>query len=162
MGFLTSDQWLVWLAIAIVLAAIETLTVNFVFVMLAGGALAASLSAAVGLPYALQVVVGVVVAVLLLSLVRPFLRRRFLRVEGGLGIGAPSLVGRQAWVLQPVSETDGRVKLAGEVWSARVPDGGRPCDPGEEVRVVEIRGAIAIVSKEPLPQDPEPPPGEPS
>ncbi len=162
MTFLADNQWLVWLAIALVLAAIETLTVDFMFVMLAGGALAASVAAAIGLPYPLQVVIGVVVAILLLAAVRPLLKRRFMRGEGGRGIGARSLVGRRAWVLQPVSETDGRVKLAGETWSARVADGARPCEPGQEVWVAAIQGAIAIVSAEPpVPEPDDPPPTEP-
>ena len=54
---------------------------------------------------------------------------------------------RQARVLETVTETDGRVRLAGETWSARVPDGAQPCMPGDEVRVVSIDGATAIVEK---------------
>jgi membrane protein implicated in regulation of membrane protease activity len=55
-------------------------------------------------------------------------------------------VGRLGRVLQTVTETDGRVKLAGETWSARVPHGGEICQPGQEVRVLSIEGATVIVS----------------
>ena len=48
MEWLGDNPWLGWLGIGLALAAIEAATVDFVFVMLAGGALAASLAAALG------------------------------------------------------------------------------------------------------------------
>jgi len=40
---------------------------------------------------------------------------------------------------------DGRNKIAGEIWSARSLDADRAYEPGQEVDVVEIEGATAIV-----------------
>ena len=40
MDWLTENFWLAWLGIALVLAAVEAATVDFVFIMFAGGALA--------------------------------------------------------------------------------------------------------------------------
>ena len=51
----------------------------------------------------------------------------------------------------------GRIKLAGETWSARLASGASTTvGPGEEVRVIAIHGATAIVSPAPpvLPTDP--------
>ena len=45
MEWLTDNFWLAWLGIAIVLAAIEAATVDFVFIMFAGGALAGAVAA---------------------------------------------------------------------------------------------------------------------
>ena len=59
------------------------------------------------------------------------------------------LIEEFAPLVETVTETDGRVRLAGETWSARVPDGAQPCMPGDEVRVVSIDGATAIVAKTP-------------
>ncbi len=148
MEWLSDNQWLGWLGLAIAFAAIEAATVDFVFVMLAGGALAASLAAALGAALAVQVIVAVLVGGLLVFGVRPIVKTRFLDSETDHGIGAAGLVGRSARVLQPVTETDGRVKLAGDTWTARTPAGGRVCEVGEEVRVIAIRGATAIVSSE--------------
>jgi len=114
------NPWLAWLGVALVLGAIEAATVDFVFVMLAAGALASAVAAAFGAPFALQIVVGVVVAVALLLVVRPWLKEKF-KTGAGDTIGAAGLVGRTAWVLQTVTPTDGRVKLGGETWSARIP-----------------------------------------
>ena len=95
----------------------------------------------------MQVVVAVVVAGLLLLLVRPIITGKFMVAEASHGIGAAGLVGRSGRVLQAVTATDGRVKLGGETWSARIA-AGRPttCQPGQEVRVVSIEGATVIVT----------------
>lgn len=140
------NPWLAWVGIALVFAAVEALTVDFVFVMLAGGAAAAAIAAALGANVFLQVVVALVVAILLLAAVRPMLTRRFNDTTASLSIGAASLAGRVGRVLQTVTENDGRIKLAGETWSARVAHGSRACEPGQEVRVISIEGATVIVT----------------
>jgi len=58
-------------------------------------------------------------------------------------------------VLETVTEHDGRIKLAGETWSARTQPDAAPCLPGQEVRVVSIQGATAIVSNVADGQEPE-------
>ncbi|MFV0462938.1 MAG: NfeD family protein [Nostocoides sp.] len=146
MAWLSNNPWLFWLGLALVLAAVETLTVDFTFLMLSGGALAGSLTAALGAGFPIQVIAAVVVAGLLLVLVRPVIRRRFMDGETSHGIGAPGLVGRAARVIEPVTEQDGRIKLAGETWTARVGRGGSRIEPGEDVVVVAIQGATAIVA----------------
>lgn len=146
MDWFADNPWLAWLGLALILAAIEAATVDFVFLMLAGGAVAGAASSAVGVPFPVQVVIAVVVAVLLLLLVRPVITRRFMVAEASHGIGAAGLVGRTGRVLQSVTATDGRVKVGGETWSARIPQGDATCQPGQEVRVVSIEGATVIVT----------------
>ncbi|GAA4940520.1 hypothetical protein GCM10023238_02760 [Streptomyces heliomycini] len=51
-----------------------------------------------------------------------------------------ALKGRQAVVLERVDGSGGRIKLAGEVWSARALDAGHTYDAGQEVDVVDIEG----------------------
>lgn len=146
MDWFADNPWLVWVAIALILAAIEAATVDFVFLMLAGGSVAAAVASALGAGIYVQVIVAVVVAILLLVTVRPLIQRRFMVSEASHTIGAASMVGRVGRVLQTVTETDGRIKLAGETWSARIADGGVVCQPGQEVRVTSIEGATVIVS----------------
>jgi membrane protein implicated in regulation of membrane protease activity len=143
---LTEHAALAWLALALVLAAVEVATVDFFFLMLVGGALLAALAAAVGLPFAVQVVVGVAVALVLLAVVRPAVVRR-VRVGSATLTGAAALVGRDARVLETVTDVGGRVRLGGEVWSARVkdPSGSVTILPGQSVRVLAIEGATAVV-----------------
>jgi membrane protein implicated in regulation of membrane protease activity len=155
MDWLTENAWLGWVGVALVLAAIEVATVDFVFLMFAGGALAGAVAAALGAPFFFQVVVAVVFAMLLLFVVRPMLKNKFTDAVTDHHIGAAGLVGREAWVLQAVTDTDGRVKLAGETWSARLAEGSEPAGPGDQVRVIAIHGATAIVV--PVPQPPTTP-----
>ncbi|MHB8185178.1 MAG: NfeD family protein [Dermatophilaceae bacterium] len=146
MSWFSDNGWLAWVGLALALAAIEAASVDFVFVMLAGGALAGAVASAFGAPFAGQVVAAVGVATALLLLVRPIAQRHFMVPEGHGGIGAIAQVGRTAMVLQTVTEHDGRVKLGGETWSARTAPDSATCLPGQEVRVVSIEGATAIVS----------------
>ncbi|MFQ6172490.1 NfeD family protein [Oryzobacter sp. R7] len=152
MDWLTENWWLFWLGVALVLGAIEVATVDFVFLMLAGGAVAGAVSAGFGVPFPLQVVVAVAVALLLLVVVRPMIKRQFTDGLVDHHIGPAGLVGRDARVIQAVTDTDGRIKLAGETWSARLAAGSTPIAPGEEVRVIAIHGATAVV--EPVQHDP--------
>ena len=68
--------WLWWIGLALALGVIELLTVDLTFLMLAGGAAAAGVAGALGAPLWVQLVVGVVVAVLLMVLVRPMAVQR--------------------------------------------------------------------------------------
>ncbi|HEX2705244.1 MAG TPA: NfeD family protein [Candidatus Lustribacter sp.] len=144
--------WLVWLGVAIALAAVEAATVDFVFVMLAGGALGGAAAAGLGASFPVQAVVAVVTAVALLAVVRPWAQRTF-TVTRDTKIGAAGQIGRSAFVLERVTETDGRVKLAGETWSARSGD-GHIYHPGDEVRVASLDGATAVVISAAAPSDP--------
>jgi membrane protein implicated in regulation of membrane protease activity len=146
MDWFADNAWVAWLGVALVLIAVEAASVDFVFLMIAGGALAGGLMAALGAAFPAQVLVAMVVALLLVFVVRPPIKRHFMVPGGHGGIGAASLVGQVGRVLQPVTETDGRIKLHGETWSARIPDGAMVCRPGQEVRVVSIEGATAIVT----------------
>lgn len=146
MSWFADNGWLAWVGLALVLGAIEVVSVAFVFVMLAGGALAGAVAAAIGLGFPGQVIVAVSVATGLLLIVRPMVKSHFMVPEGHGEIGAVAQVGRSAVVLQTVTEHDGRVKLGGETWSARTAPNTAVCLPGQEVRVVAIEGATAIVS----------------
>ncbi len=143
--FFGDHGWLAWVGLALALGAIEVVSVAFVFLMLAGGALAGAAAAAVGFPLVVQVIAAVGVAGALLLGVRPIVKSRFMVPSRG-DIGTVAQVGRHALVLQTVTEHDGRVKLGGETWSARTAPDAAACLPGQEVRVVSIEGATAIVS----------------
>ncbi len=141
-----SYGWLVWVGVALAFGAIEAATVDFVFVMLAGGALGGAGAAALGAPFPLQAVVAAVVAGGLLGLVRPWAKRRFTVRAGGAKMGTAGYIGRSGFVLETITPTSGRVKLGGETWSARTAD-GQETQPGDEVRVLAIDGATAVVTR---------------
>lgn len=147
MAWLSDNLWVAWIALTIILVAIEALTVDFVFLMFAGGALSGALVAALGGAFPAQAVVAVIVGLLLLVVVRPLVKRHFIDGELDHGIGSASLVGREALVLDTVTpHAGGRVKLAGEVWSAVLAEGATVCEAGTEVQVKSISGATAVVA----------------
>ncbi|MDQ1030405.1 membrane protein implicated in regulation of membrane protease activity [Streptomyces umbrinus] len=138
------DAWVWWLIGAVGLGIPLVVTAMPEFGMLAVGAVAGAVTAGLGGGVVLQVVVFATVSVALIAVVRPVAtRHRSQRPQLATGIDA--LKGKQAVVLERVDGSGGRIKLAGEVWSARALDTGRAYEVGEEVDVVEIEGATAIV-----------------
>ncbi|HLV55902.1 MAG TPA: NfeD family protein [Actinotalea caeni] len=152
--------WLWWLGLALVLGVIELLTVDLTFLMLAGGAAAGGLAGALGAPFWLQIVIGVVVAVLLLVLVRPMAVDKLKRSTPEAVTNVRAHVGRPATVVADVTERAGRVKLAGEVWSARTESPGVVLATGTTVVVTRIEGATAVVAPQ-TQETPQQPYGQP-
>ncbi len=141
------DHWLVWLIVAAALTGIEVATLTLVMGMAAVGALAALLAAVLGAPLWGQMVVFIVVSVAMLVVVRP-MARRHRHTPRQLRTGTAALVGQRAVVLDEVDSRDGRVRIAGEVWSARSFDPQAVIAPGAGVSVVKIDGATALVIEE--------------
>ncbi|HEX6233281.1 MAG TPA: NfeD family protein [Jiangellaceae bacterium] len=137
------NEWTLWAGLALILGIIETTTLDLVFLMLAVGAAGGAAVAAVGAPFLVQALAAIAVSVAMLGVVRP-IAKRHLHQAISERTGVAALVGRRATVLERVDGNGGRVKLAGEVWSARSYDGS-VIEVGASVDVVEIQGATALV-----------------
>ncbi|WP_093738024.1 MULTISPECIES: NfeD family protein [unclassified Streptomyces] len=138
------DAWVWWLIAAVGLGIPLVITAMPEFGMFAVGAVAGAAAAGLGGGIVAQVVTFVVVSVALLVFVRPIAYRNRQRPEQRSGVDA--LRGKQAVVLERVDGgAGGRIKLAGEIWSARALQTGQVFDPGQQVDVVEIDGATAVV-----------------
>ncbi|GGW86729.1 NfeD family protein [Streptomyces lomondensis] len=139
------DAWLWWLIGATALGIALVVTAMPELGMLAVGAIAAAVVTGVfGGGAVAQVAVFAVVSTAGIAVVRPIANRhRAQRPQ--LATGVDALKGRQAVVLERVDASGGRIKLAGEVWSARALDTDRAYEVGQEVDVVDIEGATAIV-----------------
>ncbi|MGV4985131.1 NfeD family protein [Streptomyces sp. NRAIS4] len=138
------DAWVWWLVGAAALGIPLVVTAMPEFGMLAVGALAAAVAAGLGFNGVVQVLAFVVVSVALIAVVRP-IAARHTRQRPQLATGIDALKGKQAVVLERVDGSGGRIKLAGEIWSARSLDTDRAYEVGQEVDVVDIEGATAIV-----------------
>ncbi|MEU6709533.1 NfeD family protein [Streptomyces wuyuanensis] len=138
------DLWAVWLIIAAVLIAAETVTLTVALGMLGGAALVTSAVAAAGVPLPFQLLVFTAVAVVSVVFVRPRVRRA-LKPRGQERFGVDALVGRTAHVVAEVTGTGGRVRIGGEEWTARAYDETLVIPPGTAVDVMEISGATAVV-----------------
>ncbi|QNP62619.1 NfeD family protein [Streptomyces genisteinicus] len=138
------DAWVWWLIGAVGLGIPLVLTAMPEFGMFSAGAVAAAVVAAVGGGVVAQVLVFVAVSVALIAVVRPLAARQRSR-QPGFASGIDALKGRQAVVVERVDGRGGRVKLAGEIWSARSYDDSLVFEEGRQVDVVDIDGATAVV-----------------
>jgi membrane protein implicated in regulation of membrane protease activity len=138
-------DWLWWLGAALLLIAIEVMTVDLVLLMFAGGAVAAGIANLLGASLPVQIVLFAVVSVLLLVSLRPWLLRQLRSRVPLIETNVAAQVGRTAIAVQDVDVHGGRVKLSGEVWSARAAREGAVFPVDAELRVVRIDGATAVV-----------------
>jgi membrane protein implicated in regulation of membrane protease activity len=140
---------LIWLILALGFAGAEVLTGDMFLLMLGGGALAAAGSSWLfDPPIWAGAAVFAVASMLLVVLVRPALRRRLTTGEP-LATGIKALEGKNALVLERVGQHEGQIKLDGEVWTARPLNDHDVYQPGEQVTVMHIDGATAVVWKSP-------------
>lgn len=144
MDFLQDNPWVIWLALALVLVIVEMFSLELVLLMFGIGALAAGLVSGLGGPIWLAVVLFAAVSVALLTLIRPSLVER-LHAGPTLAQGHQAQIGRRAVVVEPVDHLNGRVRLSGELWSARTDSEQSSFDTDEEVTIVRIDGATAVV-----------------
>lgn len=138
-----------WFVGAAALGAVEIFTLDLTFLMLASGAVAGGVVALVGGPIWLAFVVALVVSTAMLAALRPWLLRSMrLRGVGLVETNVAAMVGVKGRAIDPITETSGRAKLRGEVWTARIEDDAETIDEGAEVVVAKIVGATAIVVPE--------------
>ena len=142
------DAWVVWLIAAVAAAAGEIATMGFFLAPFALGAAAGMVVdlAGGGTVASLLAFSGVTAATF--AFLRP-VARRHLRQPPATRTGTAALIGRTAIVLERIANHEGvgSVRLEGEVWTARAYDDEQVIEAGKRVDVVEIRGAIAMVSE---------------
>src|SRR5262245_1173951 len=140
----TMESWIVWLVLAALLALAEVLTTTLAFGLLAVAAAVAAVVGGAGLGVPFQIAAFAVAAGAGLGVVRP-IAVRHIRQPPPLKTGTSALVGRSAVVTQEVTALDGRVRIGGEVWSARSYDESSVIPEGSKVDVLAIEGATALV-----------------
>jgi membrane protein implicated in regulation of membrane protease activity len=144
MDWIRDHGWQTWLIASLLLAGFEMATLDLSLLMMAVGAAVGALAAALGLNVVFQVLLAVITAVALLAFVRPNIVRR-MHAAPTLQSGPGGLVGKSGLVLERVTAHTGRVKLSGEVWSARCLEESATIEPGAKVAVAQIDGATAVV-----------------
>ena len=137
------DVWVIWLIIAVVLAVAEIFTLTAALGLLGGAALIASVSAAIGLPVPLQLVVFAAASAAGLVVLRPIAQRHLSAPRSDFGVDA--LLGKPAYVLQEVTGRNGRVRIGGEEWTARAIDDSVVIPIGATAAILKIDGATAVV-----------------
>jgi membrane protein implicated in regulation of membrane protease activity len=138
------QTWIIWVIIAAVLGTIEILTTTLAFGLVALAAIVAAVAGAAGGDAAVQFGAFVVASVIGLGVARPFALRH-VRQPPLLRTGTAALVGRPATVLEEVTGYSGRVRIGGDIWSARSYDETQVIPAGTTVDVMHIEGATALV-----------------
>ena len=138
--------WLVWALLAVALAVGEILTPGMFFLgPVALAALAAMIVALIpGAEAWMEILVFAGASVASLAVLRP-IARAHIKTPRAIRTGTAALVGARALVLERVDQHGGRVRIGGEVWSARAVDEAQVFEPGATVEVFKIEGATALV-----------------
>lgn len=135
---------MIWVILAGVMAIAEVFTAGLLLIFFAGGAAAAALASALGVDDIGAAAIFAFTSIALIALVRPIASRHVYQAPLERS-GTAALIGQEALVLERVDGRDGRVKIGGEIWSARTYDPQAVFEPGETVSVMEISGATAVV-----------------
>lgn len=137
---------IIWLALLIVFAITEGVTVALVSIWFMGGALAALIAALCGAELWVQVVLFFTVSILLLLCLRPLSKR--LIKQKKVATNADSNIGKEAVVTERIDNLhgSGAVRISGVEWSARSADGSE-IEKGAVVRVLRIEGVKVCVER---------------
>lgn len=153
LGLLDGISPLWWVAAAVLLFAIEALTVttHLLWPALAALSLALVLWLDPGLSGVAQIGFFALLTILFIFLGRAFMSR-FARDETGrrLNRRTEDLIGREA-VVESFHWHEGQVNIDGVIWPARL-DGRKSPEVGERVRVIAADGIVVWVKR--LPQQP--------
>ena len=123
MDWIRDHLWETWLALSIALGVAEMFSLDLILAMLA----------------------AVATSVAMIALVRPSVVKR-LHTGPELALGHGKLVGTRGMVTEEITGlSPGRIKAAGEIWSALPYDENLRIAAGETVEILEIRGATAYV-----------------
>ncbi len=138
---------IVWVVAAIGAVVLEVFTVDLIFALIAVGAGTAAVAALLGAPLWLQAVIGVGVSALGIAFVRPVAMRHLKKTAVGARTGVDALPGSRGSAMTEITARDGRIRLRGEVWSARLDETitSEPVPSGVDVVVTRIDGATALV-----------------
>jgi membrane protein implicated in regulation of membrane protease activity len=137
--------WVIWAIVAVLLAVGEVFTPGLFFLgPVALAAVAAGIVALLGGGAVFQLIVFILGSIGSVLVIRP-IARRHLHVPAALRTGTAALPGSKALVIQRVDADGGRVRIGGEVWSARAYLEGQVLEPGTRAEVVKIDGATALV-----------------
>jgi membrane protein implicated in regulation of membrane protease activity len=141
------DAWVIWLIVAVVFAVAEVINLSFYLFPFAIGAAGAALVGIAGGGIAIELVTFAVLTGVSFTIVRP-IARRHINMPPQIRTGTAALIGRTGIVTERIvnDEGVGRVRIDGEVWTARAYDEDKVIEPGVRVHVMEIKGATALVS----------------
>ena len=136
---------IIWLLLTVIFLITEASTVTLVSLWFAAGALAAMAAALLGASLWIQIALFLAVSVLLLTALRPLVRKHITPKLTATNID--SVIGSTGLVTAPIDNVtaSGQAKLGAMVWTARSTS-GKPIPEGTLIRVDRIEGVKVFVS----------------
>jgi membrane protein implicated in regulation of membrane protease activity len=119
----------------------------FLFVSLACGAFAASIMAFMGFEMWIQVVIALAVSGVSATILTLWLKKSLVHVPKGHHTNVYALIGKEGVVTASIdAHTIGKVKVGGEVWSARGVHNVAIAQ-GRRIKVVQVSGSHLLVQE---------------
>lgn len=144
---------IIWIALIIIFAAVEIITVGLTSIWFAGGSLAALLCYALGLNEVWQFIAFVTVSLVLLLFTRPwalkYLKPHLIKTN------YEQIIDENVCLTENVDNIrgTGTAVYKGQEWTARAYDASKTFEAGSIVKVKEIRGVTLYVeASEIMPQ----------
>jgi membrane protein implicated in regulation of membrane protease activity len=148
MDYISQNLWLFWSIITFLCLIMELSSGDFYVTCFAIGALVSILTAVVGLPFWMQVLIWAVCSVLSIWLVRPHLLHALHKGAEERKSNADALLGQVGEVTQTIVAGDyGRVKLDGDDWKAEAPGIQTNLEVGTKVKVIGRESIILKVER---------------
>lgn len=137
---------IIWLVIAVVMAAVEASTVQLVSVWFAVGAVAGCITSLFTDSIPIQIIVFVAVTAIALLVTRPMVKR--IKVKKAEATNADRYIGKTGIVIEAIDNENakGLVKVDSSTWTARSED-DQPIEEGALVTVTAIEGVKLIVKR---------------
>lgn len=132
-----------WLALVVIFTLIEIFTMGLTTLWFALGAAIMIFLGRLPIPFAVQILIFLIISIILLLLTRPILIKKM--KTGTEKTNTDSLIGKKALVVKSISEFEkGEIKINGIVWSAKTEDGSS-IPENSQCEIVKIEGVTAIV-----------------
>lgn len=141
---LQTTMVIVWVAIIVLAAIVEAMTMDLSSIWFSVGAIFALIVTLFNGDIIIQVIVFIVASVALLLTVRPAFKEYMKKNE--IKTNADSLVGKTAVCTEAITPDDrGEVKIEGKIWTAI---SNEEIPVGEKVTVLAIKGVKLVVRKQ--------------
>ncbi|WP_028908838.1 NfeD family protein [Prevotella sp. AGR2160] len=145
--YISANLWLLWCVVTFVCLILELTSGDFFVTCFAIGGLVAIVSAVIGLPFWLQVLIWAAFSVLSIKLIRPRLLKALHKGGDHRVSNADALIGRVGTVIEEIRPGgSGYVQVDGDQWKA-VSDDPEPIHKGEKVKIVSRESIIVKVKK---------------
>lgn len=137
------EQWIVWLAIIIILTAIELLSINLTTIWFVVSGIVALAASFLTDNYLIQFSIFVILGVVLLVTTKPILVQKLKTKKEATNLD--KVIGMEGVVTEKITKSEhGEVKVDGKKWTAYAE---KTIKEGEIVKVLEINGVKLKVEK---------------